>query len=283
MGFVLVAPGSSLFGAGCLLIGTDGLTGGYSGDGAAVDTGRAGDERSAPEGAATPDVDPPTPDTGAGNDTGGGALVDGPGDDGGGVGGDVGVPEAPSVDAGSQDGTQDAVPLVVTLALTPTRDAYVEDGTSAGTNFGTTTQLVVKSSSTAGVNRNSWLSFDTSGFSGISSATLRLFVTSTQTTATNTIPVLLYYPPASSHSWSETTITWNNAPPAGSDMLSTVNVNDPQVGTWVEFDVTAAVAGETDSTPTFMLTSTAATNRDVMFSSREGAQPPVLQITGTQP
>jgi hypothetical protein len=32
-----------------------------------------------------------------------------------------------------------------------------------------------------------------------------------------------------------------------------------------------------------MLTSTAAANRDAIFSSREGAHPPVLKVTGTQP
>jgi hypothetical protein len=234
-----------------------------------VDAVGVGDEPNARDGADTPEADPPAPDAGG--------LLDGQGDDGG----DVDLPEA-SVDAGAPDSTLDAGGLA-TVDLTPTRDAYVQDGTSADTNFGTSTQLVVKTSPATGVNRNSWLSFDTSGFSSITSATLRLFVSSLQTTATNTIPVILYYPPDSSHGWTESTITWNNAPPAGTNALGTVNVNDPQIGTWVEFDVTAAVAAETDGTPTFMLTSTAAANRDAIFSSREGAHPPALKVTGTQP
>jgi hyaluronate lyase len=167
--------------------------------------------------------------------------------------------------------------------INPTRDTYVQDGSSADTNFGTSTDLVVKTSPQTGVNRNTWLAFDTSGYAKITAVTLRLFVTSVQSTATNPIPLILYYPPNSSRGWAEQTMTWNNAPPAGTDVVSTLAINSPNVGTWIEFDVTAAVAPDATGAPTFMLTSTPATNRDAMFSSREGANPPVLRITTAPP
>jgi hypothetical protein len=269
---------------GCSLIGTDGLTGGHVG-GDADPGGR--DDASPPEGSANPpEADPPGADA-----AGGSADADPPPVEAGGpglddAGGDVddasaadaaggGTPETGPVDTGAPD--------TVTVSLIPTKDSYVMDGADADTNFGTIDPLIVKSSPTTGFNRNSWTGFDTKGYSNITSATLRLYVDSLQTTATNTIPLLVYYPPDSSQGWGETTITWDNAPPAGTDVVATLDVNNPVIKTWIAFDVTTAVAADTSGTPTFMITSTVATNREAFFSSREGANPPVLEITGTPP
>jgi hypothetical protein len=257
-------------GLGCSLIGLNGLTGGIVGDDAAAD-GATGDETIPAN-----DASAPSPDAQGGGADAFVAILDAGG------GSDSSSADATAPDDSGEpppDSSADSAPSGVTVDLTATKDSYVQDGTSADTNFGTSTQLVDKSSPSTGYTRISWVGFDTSAYTNVTAAVLRLYVGGLQTTASNTIPVVLYYPPQSSQSWDESTITWNNAPPAGSDVLGTVDVNDPQIGTWVEFDVTAAVAAESSGRPSFMLTSTNAANRAAEFSSREGAYAPVLRIT----
>jgi hypothetical protein len=93
--------------------------------------------------------------------------------------------------------------------------------------------------------------------------------------------VVLSYAPTASDGWGERTIIWNNAPAAGL-VFGMGTVSDGMIGAWIDVDVTAPVQGDTDGLATFVATSTAATNRGVTFSSREGAPPPVLGITGTR-
>ncbi len=277
---MLLALGGAPWVLGCSLIGVDGLTGGYAGDDAGVEGGDALVGRSEVTDASS-DAIAPLFDAA-------GADATGPGNGGGPEPGplDARAPDTGALDAGLADGggpAEAGAPGEVTVDLIPTRDAYVMDGSDADTNYGTGAVLIVKSSPSAGFSRNTWVGFDTSGYATITAATLRLYVNSVQTTASNTVPLFLYYPPASSQSWSETSITWNNAPQAGTNLLGTVDVNDPQDKTWIEYDVTAAVAAETSGTPSFLVTSTVSANREVMLSSREGSFPPVLRITGTLP
>jgi hypothetical protein len=59
--------------------------------------------------------------------------------------------------------------------INPIADAYVQDGTSASTNYGTAAVLVVRTDSKAnnGLNRDSYFKFNLNGISGnISSAKL---------------------------------------------------------------------------------------------------------------
>jgi hypothetical protein len=187
-------------------------------------------------------------------------------------------------DSGARDSSKpDSGSTVTTTDLTPTQDAYVQDTPYADTNFGTDTQLIVKTRSVPGYNRNSWLSFDIAGFTGITSAKLRLYLDSLDTAVTNTVPVVLYYPPDTADGWTASTITWNNAPAYGTNILGTVNLNNPQIGTWIEYDVTAAVAADSNGVSTFMLTSTPSTNRGALFDSSRGTSSPVLRITGVHP
>src|SRR5262249_43105065 len=57
------------------------------------------------------------------------------------------------------------------INLSPGADAYVRDGTSAGTNFGTTSDLQVKNGG-SGFNRITFLKFDISSVSSVNTATL---------------------------------------------------------------------------------------------------------------
>jgi hypothetical protein len=285
---IAVAAGVGSLATGCsLVVSTSGLSGGPPlQDGgapdAAVDSGsddamRPDDHDSFAGDSTSPDAGP-LPDTGAPLDTG--------------------APDADTIDAGSADsnaadgpadsapadaGAHDSSGVVTTTDLTPTQDAYVQDTPYADTNFGTDPQLIVKTRSMPGSNRNSWLSFDIAGFSGITAAKLRLYLNSLDTANTNTIPVVLYYPPDSADSWTAATITWNSAPSYGTNTLGTVNVTDPQIGTWIEYDVTAAVAADANGVATFVLTSTPATNRGAIFESSRGTASPVLRITGAHP
>ena len=75
------------------------------------------------------------------------------------------------------------------------------------------------------------------------------------------------------NSWTETGITWNNAPPISGNSLGTAGA--ATVGTWVEFDVTSAIAS---GNPVSFAVSGGNTNA-VDYSSRSGTQSPQLVIT----
>jgi len=73
-------------------------------------------------------------------------------------------------------------------------------------------------------------------------------------------------------SWTESALTWNNAPAiAGSPVATGGAVSD---GAWVEFDVTAIVTGS----GTFSFALTSASTNSAYFSSREGAHSPELVV-----
>jgi PKD repeat protein len=100
-------------------------------------------------------------------------------------------------------------------------------------NYGTTTDLRIRNTGDSN-SYTSYLRFDLSGLgSSISSATLRLWVTSGTSSGGSAYVV--------GNGWTETGITWANAPAitgAGLDPKGTV-----ATGTWVEWDVTSAVTG----------------------------------------
>jgi hypothetical protein len=263
----------ALLASGCALgFGLNGLTGGSQPDAGppeggsgvleAGDANPTGDERSEA-----------FPDTGGDE----GAVV--PGDDASSAPEGAGPESGPREAAASEAATPDAA--TSTTDSNPTKDAYVEDATQAGTNFGTDTHLIVKTKPTAGLNRNTWITFDISGYSSVTAARLRLYVVSLDGANSNAVPVVLSYAPTASDGWNEHTITWNTAPAAGA-VFGMTTVSDAMIGAWIEVDVTAPVQGDTDGLATFVATSTPATNRGVTFSSRDGASPPVLRITGTR-
>jgi PKD repeat protein len=91
-----------------------------------------------------------------------------------------------------------------------------------------------------------------------------LFVTDASSVGGSVHPV--------SAAWSETTVTWSNAPAFGS-ALDTAGA--AAAGEWIELNVTAVVTG--NGTYSFALTSTS--TNSAIFSSREAGQPPELLIT----
>jgi hypothetical protein len=100
----------------------------------------------------------------------------------------------------------------------------------------------------------------------IQDARLRLYVTDN---GTENGPAVH----ATDNTWEEDGITWNNRPVPTSNIVD----NKEQLGSngWVEYDVTALVTGN----GTFSFVLVADSTDGVMFSSREGDQPPQLVLT----
>ncbi|QNM98794.1 polysaccharide lyase 8 family protein [Chitinimonas koreensis] len=128
-----------------------------------------------------------------------------------------------------------------TASLGAVADAYVRDGTYANTNYGQTATLTIKNDG-VGYARRAFLKFDLGAIAGtIVSARLVLAPSSVGQTTAMTHNAYL----ASSDSWGETTLSWNNAPAVGS-LLGSWSV--PAVGSTAQIDVTnqaaAALAGD---------------------------------------
>lgn len=96
------------------------------------------------------------------------------------------------------------------------------------------------------------------------SAKLRLFVTDGSPDGGKVYVV--------ANGWSESTITWNNAPGiSGSPIASAGSV---AAGTWVELDVTSAITGN----GIYSFGTKSASTNSARYSSKEGANPPELVI-----
>ncbi|MCZ8520467.1 DNRLRE domain-containing protein [Paenibacillus mucilaginosus] len=122
-----------------------------------------------------------------------------------------------------------SLPAVITAAA----DAYVRDGSYAGTNYGGDGSLVVKSDA-AGYQRQSYLRFDLAPVTGaVTQAKLRLVPALTGMAGMTHEAHLV-----SDSAWGESTLTWNNRPSAAA-LIGSWSV--PAAGVPVEIDVTAQV------------------------------------------
>ncbi|MCB8976246.1 MAG: DNRLRE domain-containing protein [Ardenticatenaceae bacterium] len=126
-------------------------------------------------------------------------------------------------------------------------------------NYGTSPTMGTDSSPVI----RSYLKFNVSGLDGpVASATLRVYVNS------GSAPFDVAQ--VSSTSWSESSITYNNAPAVGSAIGSAGSVSSG----WIEIDVTSAING--DGTFSMVLLSNS-TQRN-LFSTDEGANHPELVV-----
>lgn len=186
--------------------------------------------------------------------------------------------------------TNPSPPIVITAVwrtgLTPTMDAYVRDGSSASTNFGTAQELQVQQSATAGSNRETHLKFDITPVSAITSAKLRLYGSLIDTSGTN-VPTAVYA--TTPNTWTESgsgSINWNNKPlpTVPVTALATATITD-NVARWYEWDLTAYIQGEKNgnrNTISIAIKSTANSTPYAVFSSKEAAtNQPQLLITTT--
>jgi hypothetical protein len=162
--------------------------------------------------------------------------------------------------------------------LLPVADAYVRNGSYASTNYGSDTILTVKSSTQSGFTRSAYLKFSLASVSSLSSAKLRIYGRNTD----NTTSVSVYAYGVDNDTWTESGITWNNAPGASTASLSTVSVNDQ--GQYYELDVTDYVRSQAggDKVLTLLIKDPNTQNKNLAFNSKENLQnAPKLIITNT--
>jgi hypothetical protein len=146
------------------------------------------------------------------------------------------------------------------LTFTPTADSQVRPKKPTK-NFGTYSTLRVRFE-----RARTYLKFVVTGLSGApSDAKLRLWVTNPSSRGGQVYKV--------GNSWTESGITWNNAPAITGSYLSRV-LSAPS-GTWVEFDLGSAITG--NGTYTFAIKG--GVDDYVEYSSREGASDPMLVVT----
>jgi hypothetical protein len=157
------------------------------------------------------------------------------------------IPGAYALTARATDnlnGTQNSGVLNINVAtqtgLSPTADAYVRDGSSATTNFGTVNELQTQVGST-GSNRESYIKFDITTITGIVNAKLRLYGRLSDTSGTN-VPVAVHPVPPTEPDWTETGITWNTKPNTGAALTSTTVIDNN--GRWYEWNITAFIQSE---------------------------------------
>lgn len=168
------------------------------------------------------------------------------------------------------------------VTLSPAADSYIRDGSSVSANYGTATNLDVKGSSTSGNNRRTYIRFNVDNTSvgkikNISSVKLRIYGHNTSGTSSVTVSAF----GISGDSWTETGITWNNAPAIPSTALSTVAVNNATK--YYEIDVTNFVKQQIsgDKKASFALKDKANKGSTLTFNSRQNSSfKPQLVLTG---
>jgi hypothetical protein len=172
-----------------------------------------------------------------------------------------------SANSAQVSGTPGAGPVT----LNPVADAFVRDGSTNGTNYGTATTLEVKNTATSGNNRNTYLRFTISSLPGsITSAKVRVYGAA----ATSAKACSIYA--VASTSWIESgtgSITWSNAPAAGAKQGSSVTIG--LTSQYYDFDVTAYLQAEKTlghSAVSFMLKNDVQTGEtQTTFNSKEAA------------
>jgi hypothetical protein len=182
--------------------------------------------------------------------------------------GRIRVTNAAGTATSAGDFTVTTPPQPTTLTFNPPHDAWVRSS-SPMSNFGARPELSVRNGSQT---VRSYLKFNVTGVIGaIQSATLRLRVTdagpnggSVFRTSNNFL--------ATSTPWTESGLTWNNAPPASGSALDAAGA--VSANTWLELDVTSAITGN----GTFSFLVAGGSNNVVEYSSSEGAMPPQLVV-----
>lgn len=168
--------------------------------------------------------------------------------------------------------------------LTAQQDAYVRDGSNAGTAFGSTdaTSLITKvaPAGQTGNNREAYLAFDLSSITGtVTGATLKVNG-HTQDTRDANIVVGAYT--VSNTSWAESTLTWNNKPASASSSLATATVTDA-TARYYNWNVASYIQSERAAGHTkvsFVLKNQQETQGQLQWNSKEaGSNAPQLVLT----
>jgi hypothetical protein len=127
--------------------------------------------------------------------------------------------------------------LKLNETLAPTDDAYVQSGANAGNNYGNDPLLIVKINP-PDLTRHSYVKFDLTQLNGqVTKATLRLYGSRQ---GTNSMSKDSAYE-VTDTTWTQGTITWNNAPALGNKLFTETVTSTPK---WYSWDVTAWVKAQ---------------------------------------
>ena len=161
----------------------------------------------------------------------------------------------------SQTPTRTSTPAPAIRAFTPAVDSYVNES-SPTTNYGTSSQLRVDGSPFV----RSYLRFNVQNLTGrVTRATLRIYANSAASSGCVANIV-------SNNTWTETGLTYNNAPTLGTALGSSSSFG---AGAWITIDVTAYITGN----GTYNLAVTTPGSTAVSLASREaGANAPQLIV-----
>jgi YD repeat-containing protein len=163
------------------------------------------------------------------------------------------------------------IKVVSQTGLSPTADAYVRDGSSATTNFGTAQELQSQVSA-VGSNRETYLKFDITTVGDIVNAKLRLYGRLSDTSGNN-VPAAVHPVLTTAPDWTESgngSITWNTKPSTG-QALTSVTVTDNNAR-WYEWNIADYVTAEKDAGRNIIklaIKHTTASTPNATFNSRE--------------
>ena len=171
----------------------------------------------------------------------------------------------------------DATGTIITL--NPIADAYVNGGKNANANFGSAISLINQTNSSPNKSYETFLKFDISTITNVSSAILRL---NGRLNNTQTPSIAVEAHNVTNTAWLENTITWNSKPAAQPAILATANVNST-TNQYYQWDLTQNIADLRNggiNSVTIKLINTNSSNNQVIFNSKEAASNrPQLVIT----
>ena len=166
------------------------------------------------------------------------------------------------------------------LTMEPTDDSYVEDGGSAGSNFGTSANLKVKNQGTnTTFTRITYLKFDVHALTGAPSVKLKLTPYQVDGSGvTNTFELV------TNDSWNEIAIVWTNQPGGSGVVFTNLRGSSYTVGTQVMVDVTSATLNQAtnDGYLSLRITDPNTNSTLIGFASKEypaAIYHPVLQFS----
>ena len=171
-----------------------------------------------------------------------------------------------------------------TINLNAQHDAYVRDGSNAGTAFGSTdaASLVTKVAPAGQVNNNreSYLLFDLSSVTGtVTGATLKV---NGHTEDSRDANVVVGAYTVSNTGWTESAITWNNKPASATSALATATVTDA-TARYYNWNVASYIQSELAAgrkKVAFVLKNQQETQGRLLWNSKEtGSNAPQLTIT----
>ncbi len=155
--------------------------------------------------------------------------------------------------------------------------SYVRNGTFANQNFGNDGSILVKRSANTGNTREGYLRFDLNSVNAINTAKLRL---TGRLSAATVGGLLTNVYSASNTTWSESSLTWNNKPAAGSTIRGSLRVTGTTNATY-EVDLTSLLKSEFAAgrkVVTLVLKNPNVSDPWTIFASDESGTPPQLVI-----